>query len=128
MIIENIAQTKSDLKVEIKKNLKWSVIYNILVLCVMFLGSVLFFYVEECYYLTQPVKVYSQRCKEVCQDVMQLKNNTLQIPYRNEQRLNHTEVNETALQSPKEPTQHNSTLDQIIEWSEINIPNAGPHQ
>ena len=72
MIIENIAKKKQELKIDLKKNLKsWS-FYMLLSMCSVVLGSVMFFYVEECYFLVQPAKLISQRCQEVCEDVVLL--------------------------------------------------------
>ena len=77
MIIENIAQKKQELKVDLKKNLKSWFFYMTLMVCSIILGSVMFFYVEECYFLVQPVKVVSQRCQEVCEDVVLLNNSII---------------------------------------------------
>lgn len=68
----------------------------------------MFFYVEECYYLVQPVKVLSQRCEEICKDVMKLKNSTFFFYQHNK---NTVPQNETI---PQNSTVHHQIFEQIV--------------
>lgn len=110
MAINNIPEVKTKLKKEIISSLKRSLFYNFLMVCVMLLGGLMFFYVEDCYYVVQPVKIHSQRCNEVCKDVMQLKNTTFVYNQHNNNSSN-TQNKTTSLQSIPQ----NSNADQIIE-------------
>ena len=108
MTINNIFEAKRELKKEIISNFKRSVFYNFLVICVIVLGGFMFFYVEECYYLVQPVKVLSQRCEEICKDVMKLKNSTFFFYQHNK---NTVPQNETI---PQNSTVHHQIFEQIV--------------
>ena len=70
MIIENISKIKLDLRKEIRENLKLLPWYIISKWCIMLLGGILFFYIEECYHYVPVTDTKTILCRELCQNII----------------------------------------------------------
>ncbi|XP_066920667.1 potassium channel subfamily K member 9-like [Clytia hemisphaerica] len=71
MIIEDIKEVKKNIKDEIYNSLKKYCKYNLILWAVICLGSIIFFYIEECHYFT-PNKDSSDQCssQKLCNDIL----------------------------------------------------------
>ena len=72
MVIIDIRRTKKQLKHDMWENWKKLTFYSLVQHAFMVIGTVMFFYVEECYFLVQQEKIYSSRCTELCPGILKL--------------------------------------------------------
>ena len=52
-----------------------------------YLGSIMFFYVEDCFFLIQSEPTYSQRCLELCNDIQRVNKSRINETYKNDREL-----------------------------------------
>ena len=73
MIIEHIDKAKERFRREIKKNFMRFTLYLFINIALMFLGGIMFFYVEECYFFGQKENSpeTNKQCLELCEDIKQ---------------------------------------------------------
>ncbi|XP_066911148.1 potassium channel subfamily K member 9-like [Clytia hemisphaerica] len=72
MIVENIAEAKIALEKEIFLNFKRYILYSFTSIISVLLSAVMFFYVEECYFMVKIPTQYSQNCQELCSGIEKL--------------------------------------------------------
>ena len=72
MIVDKIPEAKTALTKEIVLNFKRYIAYSLSSLGGVMLGAVMFFYIEECYYMVKIPPQYSQNCKDLCNGIEEL--------------------------------------------------------
>ena len=72
MIVENIPEAKAELVKEIILNFKRYIAYMFTSVSSIVLAAVMFFYVEECYFMVEIPPQYSQNCQDLCSGIEKL--------------------------------------------------------
>ena len=79
MEVHDIGKAKSEFAKEIKCNGKRFLIFWFLTMSSTMLGSLMFFYVEECYFKVQEPPQYGKRCLELCEQIMKINHTNLNL-------------------------------------------------
>ena len=69
---EEINEARKEFTKEIKTNFKRFFFYSFIAMCGMFLGGLMFFYVEKCYFLVKTPIRYSKDCLKMCDHMLKI--------------------------------------------------------